>query len=91
MGATAATKAARILENTQNVIAIEGLAAAQGLELRAPLDPGPATRAALEEVRRVSPHLEEDRPLAPDIAAVRQLVTSGALLEAVSRAIGTVD
>jgi histidine ammonia-lyase len=91
MGATSARKAAAILANTEHVIAIEALAAAQGLDLRAPLAPAPATGAALQTVRRVSPFVDEDRALSDDIGAVRRLVTSGDLVSAAESAIGPLD
>lgn len=82
MGATAARKAAGIVANAERVIAIEALAAAQGLDLRAPLTPAPGTGAARDAIRAVSAHLEEDRSLAPDIETVRALVASGELVAA---------
>lgn len=82
MGATAARKAAGIVTNTERVIAIEALTAAQGLDLRAPLTPAPGTGAARAALRAVSPYLDEDRSLAPDIEAVRGLITSGELVRA---------
>lgn len=78
MGATSARRAAAILTNTQNVIAIELLAAAQGLDLRAPLQPGPETARAHRLVREHSDFLESDRSLADDIASVARAVGDGA-------------
>jgi histidine ammonia-lyase len=91
MGFTAARKAAAILANTRNVIAIEGLAAAQGLDMRGPLQPAPATAAAVAVLRKVSPYLAEDRPLADDIGAAAKLITGGTLATAVEAVIGPLD
>ncbi|MDQ3915274.1 MAG: histidine ammonia-lyase [Actinomycetota bacterium] len=88
MGATSGRKAASMLANTEHVLAIEGLAAAQGLDLRGPLAPAPATGAARAAVREVSPSLEEDRPLSADIADVRDLMSSNAFLDAVEEVTG---
>jgi histidine ammonia-lyase len=88
MGATSARKATGVLANAENVIAIEALTAAQGLDLRAPLEPGPGTGAARAAVRDVSPRLEEDRPLFSDIAAARDLVAAGTLVQAAAEACG---
>jgi histidine ammonia-lyase len=90
MGATAARKTYDMLANTENVIAIEALAAAQGLDLR-DHDPAPGTGAALGSVRSVSPKLEEDRPLSDDIGAVAELITSGSFVAAVEDRIGALD
>ncbi len=80
-----ATHAARRLgdmaDNTAGIVAIELLAAAQGLDLRAPLVTSPALKPAHEAIRAVSPMLEGDRFLAPDIAAVKCLVLDGAFTQ----------
>jgi histidine ammonia-lyase len=91
MGATSARKAAAILANTEHVLAIEALAASQGLELRAPLEPAAGTGAALRAVRAVSPFLEDDRPLSDEIAAARDLIAGGGLLGAVGAVTGPLD
>ena len=84
MGATSARKAAGILKNSQRVTAIEALTATQGLDLRAPLRPARSTGAARDLIRKVSPYLDEDRPLFEEIEAVTKLVDDGSLVEAVS-------
>ncbi|HEX5708191.1 MAG TPA: aromatic amino acid lyase, partial [Pyrinomonadaceae bacterium] len=66
MGMTAATKLRAIVENVEHVFAIELLAAAEGLEYRAPLRPGRGVMRAHERVRAHAPRLTRDRPLAPD-------------------------
>jgi histidine ammonia-lyase len=91
MGATSARKAAAALANTERVIAIEVLAACQGLDLRAPLTPAPATEAVLAAVRSVSPALDDDRPLHADIEAVRDLIGAGTLVAAAEDRIGPLE
>ena len=88
MGATSGRKAAAILANTEHVLAIEALAAAQGLDLRGPLAPAPGTAAARAAVREVSPFLEEDRPLSEDITAVRERIADGGLMQVVDPVAG---
>ena len=83
MGMTSARKAAQIATNVERVIAIEALAAAQGLSLRSPLTPAPGTAAAQTAVRRSSPELDEDRSLSPDIERVRNDISTGAFQDAV--------
>lgn len=77
MGATSALKALRILEQVQQVIAIELLCAAQMLEFRKPLTPGEGVQRAFDLVRSYVPKLEADRVLAPDIATMTAAVKSG--------------
>jgi histidine ammonia-lyase len=80
MGATSALHLREIVDRAEHVLAIEALCAAQGLDFRAPLRPGEGVAAAHAAIRRRVPHLDEDRPPAPDIASVRNLVHAGDLL-----------
>ncbi|ASO22456.1 histidine ammonia-lyase [Actinoalloteichus hoggarensis] len=84
MGWSAARKLRSGLDGLHTVLAVELLAAARALDLRAPLRPSPATGAAVALLRRHVPGIGPDRHLAPDIAVARELVTSGALLDAVT-------
>src|SRR5207248_882730 len=70
MGATSANKLLHIIEQAQQVVAIELLCAAQMLEFRKPLKPGAGVQQAFELVRSCVPKLEHDRTLAPDIATM---------------------
>jgi histidine ammonia-lyase len=80
MGATGALHLREAVDRAELVLAIEALCAAQGLDFRAPLQPGAGVAAAHTAVRQQVPHLDGDRSPSPDIAAVRELVHSGALL-----------
>lgn len=88
MGMTAARHARAIVANAEVVLALEALAAAQALDLRAPLQPGEATRAAHAAVRARVPFVEHDREFGADIDATVELVRSGALVDAVADVIG---
>jgi histidine ammonia-lyase len=77
MGMGAALKAREAVALLETVLALELLAAAQGLEFLKPLRPGKGVEAAYEVVRGVVAPLGQDRVLAPDIAAVEQLVREG--------------
>ena len=78
MGATSAHKVLRILEQAQQVIAIELMCSAQMLEFRKPLKPGAGVQQVYEIVRTHVTKLEHDRVLAPDIAALAKAVKEGA-------------
>ena len=88
MGWTAARKLRRVVVNASRVIGVELLCAAAGLDLRAPLRPAAGTSAALRCVRSAVAGPGDDRYLAPDLAAVHELVQSGAVVDAVEVAIG---
>jgi histidine ammonia-lyase len=79
MGATAALKARCVLENARRVVAIELLCAAQALEFQRPLRSGAGVEAAHAAIRRRVAPLDQDRPLADDIAAIETLVADGGL------------
>ena len=78
MATFAARRLGDMAENTAGIVAIELLAAAQGLDVRRPLATSPALRQAHDAIRAVAPPLEGDRFMAPDIAAVTRLVADGA-------------
>jgi histidine ammonia-lyase len=88
MGMTAARHARQIVSNAETVIGLEALGAAQALDLRAPLEPGPATRAVEAALRASVPFFEADREFGPDIAAALDLVRSGALVTAAEDVVG---
>jgi histidine ammonia-lyase len=88
MGNAAGLKAWQALANVERVLAIELLAAVQGVEFLAPLQPGVGARAAREHVRSLSPRLRDDRSLSGDIEAVAESIRSGALVEAVEAEVG---
>jgi histidine ammonia-lyase len=74
MGMTGALKLRQITENLRSILAIEMLCAAQGLDFRLPLQPGPAVANAHAAVRSLVPHLDEDRVPAPDIEAIAKAI-----------------
>jgi len=87
MGMNTALKNGQILDNAYGVIGIEFMAAAQALDFR-DFKPGKGTQKAREIIRQHVNHLEVDRPLFPDHNAMKALVKSGLILEAVEREIG---
>jgi histidine ammonia-lyase len=88
MGMTAALKARTAVENACSGLAIELLVAAQALDLRRPLRAGVGAAAAHEVIRKRVAHMEEDRELHRDIAAVREMLPE---VEAAARAAAGLD
>jgi histidine ammonia-lyase len=90
MGANAARHALEILANVRYILAVELLTAAQGLDLRpeGPQRLGAGTAAAYKSIRQRVNFLEHDRPLAPDIETLADLIAGGDLLQAVQAALG---
>ncbi|QQS02424.1 MAG: histidine ammonia-lyase [Austwickia sp.] len=89
MGWAAARKLRRAVDGLGRVLAIEALTAARGIELRAPLVPGPAGAAAVAALRAGGwPGAGPDRWLAPEIEDAYAVVRSGALVGAVEAVVG---
>lgn len=77
MGWSAARKLRRAIDGLIRVLAIEILTGARALDLRAPMQAGPATGAVRDLVRTVADGPGPDRFLSPDMEAVTELVRSG--------------
>ncbi|MFW6331926.1 MAG: histidine ammonia-lyase [Thermodesulfobacteriota bacterium] len=88
MGTISARKARKVVENTENVVAIELLCAAQAMDLFTNLKPGEGSLAAYRTIRDSVTHLDEDRILSTDIEAVSGLIREGRLVQAVEEAVG---
>ena len=88
MGAIAARKCRDIVENTEQVIAIELLCGAQAIDMFTNLKAGKGTMAAYQTIRSKVTCMTKDRFLSADIAAVRKLLHSGRIVKAVENAVG---
>ncbi len=82
MATFAARRLTPMLSNTAHIVAIELLAAAQGIEFLRPLTSAPALEGVMRLVRSVSPAMMQDRSLARDMQAMQHLVASGAIGDA---------
>jgi histidine ammonia-lyase len=89
MGWSAARKLRVSVRNLSRILSIELACATHGLDLRAPLQPGPGGAAALGAMRARVSGPGPDRWLAPDLAAADELVMAGVLEEAVEAAVGS--
>ena len=75
MGGNGATRLLRVLDNTENVLAIAFMTAAQALDLQRPaLQTSPQLEAVIAKYRTVVPMLEGDRWMQPDIDATREFL-----------------
>jgi histidine ammonia-lyase len=80
MATFAARRLTPMAGNTAAIVAIELLAAAQGIEFRAPLETSPKLAEAFALVRTEAAFWDRDRAFAPDLAAMRRRVEAGAFL-----------
>ncbi|MEO6863838.1 MAG: aromatic amino acid lyase, partial [Gemmatimonadaceae bacterium] len=77
MAMGAAWKARRIIDNVRNVLAVELMCGAQGIDFRAPLAPAAAVGRAHKIVRAVVPRLERDRVMSGDINLIAAEILAG--------------
>ena len=77
MSMGAAWKARRVIGNVRNVLAIELMCAAQGLDFRLPLKPGKGALTAHRKVRDRVSSLDADRVLTPDIESISAAIEAG--------------
>jgi histidine ammonia-lyase len=80
MATNAARRLAPMAGNTAAIVAIELLAAAQGVDMRKPLATSPALARAHALVRASAAYWAQDRAFAPDLAAIRARVEAGEFL-----------
>jgi histidine ammonia-lyase len=76
MGMSGARRLQRMLTNLRHTIAIELLCGCQAIDLLAPLQTGALAKKAYEALRAKSAKVTQDRPLAPEIAAVSDLIAA---------------
>ncbi|MBU6427465.1 MAG: aromatic amino acid lyase, partial [Cyanobacteria bacterium REEB65] len=91
MGTHGARQAADILANVEQVLALEVVCSAQGLDYRSPMRPGLGPSAMREAVRQYLPPLEGDRITAEDYAVCVALIRDGTVLAAVEGAVGSLE
>ena len=91
MGTIAARKAKEIMGNVRRVLAMELMCSCQAIDLRVDKGMGIGTKPAYEEIRKVCPHLDADRPLYEDINRCEELIINNVLVEKVEAAAGKIE
>lgn len=91
MGTIAARKFAKIVENAQNVFAMEFLANTQALDMIAPLKPAEGVKVAFDTVRSEVPFAKEDRIFAKDVAKIKAMIVNEKIVKAVEAKIGALE
>jgi histidine ammonia-lyase len=90
-GWAAARKLRQSVATLRRVLAVELVAAAAGLDLRAPLAPAPGTGAGVAVLREAVAGPGPDRWLSPDLQAAERLLADGSVLAAVEAAVGPLE
>ena len=89
MGSISAIKLLRVLENVQQVLAIELLTAAQALDYRKPVRPGRGVELAQEYFRSLIPHAEEDHYVNDELSRCGEVVGRKDLVAVIEQELGT--
>jgi histidine ammonia-lyase len=79
MSAHGARRLGDMARNLAQIIGVEFLTGAQGVEFRAPLKTSMPLQAAIADLRARIPALQEDRYMAPDLALAAEMVEQGEL------------
>ncbi|HXM04952.1 MAG TPA: histidine ammonia-lyase [Chthoniobacterales bacterium] len=89
MGATSATKLLEVVKNTETVLAIELMSAAQALDFIHPLKAGEGVESAHTEFRKHISFAESDRLFHDDIQVALGVLRSGSVVKAAETAVGS--
>jgi histidine ammonia-lyase len=81
MGSISGRKLNQVIDNLENILAVELLSAAQAFDYRMPMKSGTILNGCHEMIRKHIDHVEEDRIFAEDIAKAATLISSGQLLK----------
>lgn len=91
MGTIAARKAAQILQNAQNVLAMEFLSATQAIDMLGGLKSSPVIEKVKSEIRQTVPFAKEDRVFSKDVEKIKEMMLNGQLLKTMEKEIGALD
>jgi histidine ammonia-lyase len=91
MGTIAARKFGMIVENVQNIIAMEMLSSTQALDMLKPLEPSAAVKVALDEIRKEVPFAQTDRVFSDDILKIQQMINEDTLYQKVKEKVGDLE
>jgi histidine ammonia-lyase len=86
MGWSGARKLRQSVDNLRRILAVELVASARGIDLRAPLQPAPATGAVVHALRETVPGPGTDRYLAPELSAAYDFLLAGGVENAIEAA-----
>jgi histidine ammonia-lyase len=86
MGMTSALKLTRIIDNLSHILAIELIAACQGVDFHRPEQPSKQLQVAHDFVRGFTPFMTEDRSLSDDITALARALKEGQLTAKMAQA-----
>lgn len=91
MGTIAARKLTQVLNNAENIVAMEMLSSTQALDLLKPLTASSAVQGAYNLIREKVPFAEHDRVFAEDIEVIRQMIKSDQFTDMMKKSVGELE
>ncbi len=91
MGTIAARKFGQIVDNVENIIAMEFLSATQALDFLKPLTPSSTVLEAYKTIRKEVPFAKEDRVFAKDVQKIRQMMKTETLISTIHSTVGDLE
>jgi histidine ammonia-lyase len=91
MGTIAARKFRQVIENAENIVAMEILSASQALDLLKPLESAGVVLGAHAIVRTQVPFAAHDRVFSDDIAAIKEMILNDALINHIVKTVGELE
>ena len=85
MGSISARRVCQVLDNLENILAVELLSAAQAFDYRRPLKSSKLLEVCHSVTRGKIDHAEEDRVFAEDMETARQIIAAGELVDAANQ------
>lgn len=91
MGTIAARKFGSIVNNVENIIAMEMLSSTQALDMLKPLEPAAAVAAVHKKIRETVPFAEQDRVFSQDVQEIQRLINNNSIYEVVVQTVGELE
>ncbi len=91
MGSIGALKLLQVMQNVEQILAVEMFTAAQALDFRHPRMPGKGVAAAHNHIRSLVPHGDRDYYFKNDLNTCARIVTDSRLIEVVEAQVGVLN
>ncbi len=91
MGTIAARKFGMIVNNVENIIAMEMLSSTQALDMVKPLEPAAAVKAVYNKIREKVPFAEKDRVFSDDVLQIQTMINDDSIYQVVVNTVGELE
>ncbi len=91
MGTIAARKFGMIVNNVENIVAMEMLSSTQALDMVKPLEPAAAVMAVYKKIREFVPFAEKDRVFSDDVIQIQKMINDDSIYQVVVKTVGELE